>query len=159
MMRLHKKFPDLKKVPMLALRSGKYRYSGRGAEQAAVSKYVQAASSAGLCFFSLITGDMRFDERLSAATGWEVAPADYMTVGHRVLTLRQRYNVREGIKPSAVSISDRVLGNPPQEKGPLAGVTIDLEAMRGDYYGALGWDAETGVPTQGCLELLGMANL
>jgi aldehyde:ferredoxin oxidoreductase len=154
MMRLHRKFPDLKKVPMLAPRSSKYRYSGKGAQQAAVSKYVQAASSAGLCFFSIITGDMRFDERLSAATGWEVTPEDYMTVGHRVLTLRQSYNVREGIKPSAVPISDRVLGNPPQEKGPLAGVTIDLETMKRDYYSALGWDAETGIPTRQCLESL-----
>ncbi len=79
-----------------------------------------------------------------------------MTVGHRVLTLRQSYNVREGIKPSAVPISDRVLGNPPQEKGPLAGVTIDLETMKRDYYSAMTWNAETGIPEQECLESLGI---
>jgi aldehyde:ferredoxin oxidoreductase len=65
-------------------------------------------------------------------------------------------NVREGIKLSAVAISDRVLGNPPQQKGPLAGVTIDLETMKRDYYSALTWDAETGVPTQEWLESLGI---
>jgi aldehyde:ferredoxin oxidoreductase len=49
-----------------------------------------------------------------------------------------------------------MLGKPPQEKGPLAGVTIDLETLKGEFYSALGWDARTGVPSPECLESLGI---
>ena len=156
MMRLDKRFPELKKPAQLTLRRSKYRYSGKGEIQAAVSRYFQASSSAGLCMFSLITGEIPLDQSLSAATGWDVTPRDCLTIVHRILTLSQCYNVREGVSHKSVTVPDRVLGKPAQETGPLAGVTIDLETMRRDFYSALGWDTKTGIPTQACLESLGI---
>jgi len=156
MMRLDKKFPELRKPAMLTRKKNKYDPTGKGVIQAAVSANVQAASSAGLCFFSLITGDIAYDKSLSAVTGWNITPQDCLTIGRRISTLRQCYNVREGVKPNAVSVSDRALGKPPQDKGPAAGVTVDLEGMRQEFYRALGWDADTGVPTPECLKSLGI---
>ncbi len=156
MMRLDKQFPEFKTPAALTLKRNKYRYSGKGETQALVTKYMQAASSAGLCMFSLITGETTLDRTLSAATGWEVTPKDCLTIGHRVTTLRQCYNVREGVSPSAVSVPNRVLGDPPQQKGPAAGVTIDADTMRRDFYRALGWNVETGVPSEECLRSLGI---
>jgi aldehyde:ferredoxin oxidoreductase len=156
MMRFDKKFPELGKAGQLTLKKSKYKYSGKGAAQAAVSEYFQAASSAGLCMFSMITGGLPLDELLRAVAGWDVTPRDCLTIGHRILTLRQCYNVREGVSPGSIKLPDRMLGKPPQDKGPLAGVTIDLETLKGDFYGALGWDPNSGAPSRECLESLGI---
>jgi aldehyde:ferredoxin oxidoreductase len=117
---------------------------------------MHAGSSAGLCFFCMITGGIPVYESLSAVTGWDIARQDFAVTGHRILTLRQCYNVREGIEPGSVRVPDRILGNPPLEKGPLAGVTVDLETLRREFYSALGWDDRTGVPTEECLQSLGI---
>jgi len=156
MMRLDKKFPELGKATQLTLKKSKYKYSGKGASQAAVSEYFQAASSAGLCMFSLLTGGIPLDESLREVTGWELTPRDCLTIGHRILTLRQCYNVREGVRPGSITLPQRMLGKPPQDKGPLAGVTIDIETLKGEFYSALGWDTNTGVPSRECLESLGI---
>jgi len=156
MMRLDKTFPELKKPSQLILKKSKYRYSGKGARQAAVSEYIQAGSSAGICFFCMITGGIPVYESLNVVTGWDVGPADFLTIGHRILTLRQCYNVREGVSPGSVRVPDRARGEPPLERGPLAGVTVDVEAMRAEFYNALRWDPETGVPTEECMRSLGI---
>jgi aldehyde:ferredoxin oxidoreductase len=50
-------------------------------------------------------------------------------------------------------------GHPPQNAGPLAGVTIDVDRLARDYRQAMGWNAETGDPTKETLEKLGLAEL
>jgi aldehyde:ferredoxin oxidoreductase len=50
-------------------------------------------------------------------------------------------------------------GRPPQTEGPLAGVTIDVDSLAQDYRRAMGWDADTAVPTKETLEKLGLSEL
>ena len=48
----------------------------------------------------------------------------------------------------------RIVGKPPQEEGPLAGVTSDIEAQVYWNLGALDWDRITSKPsTKKLLEL------
>jgi aldehyde:ferredoxin oxidoreductase len=43
--------------------------------------------------------------------------------------------------------------------GPTAGVTIDIDTLVKEYYEAMGWDVETGVPARERLEKLGLSEL
>ena len=67
--------------------------------------------------------------------------------------------MREGVDPRSVRLPDRILGKPPLKRGPLAGVTLDNEAMIEDYYRHLQWDPATGRPTKERLKELGLADV
>ncbi len=154
LMKISGKFRDLKPYPLLSLKSKRYRYDGRGVEHAATSKYMQALSSAGLCMFGVLTGELPLEEYLSAATGWQITADDWMTVGHRVQTVRQLFNAREDVGPSTLQLPERVLET--QDAGPFKKAFLDVEAMKKGYYRALDWDEQTGVPNQQCLKALGI---
>ena len=69
-----------------------------------------------------------------------------LATGARIQTLRQSFNIREGIQPANVRLPGRMAGRPPLAAGPLAGVTIDVDSLARDYRTAMGWDAHTGCP-------------
>jgi len=50
-------------------------------------------------------------------------------------------------------------GLPPQEEGPLAGITIDIDSLAHGYRKAMGWDPHSGVPADATLEKLGLRAL
>jgi aldehyde:ferredoxin oxidoreductase len=85
--------------------------------------------------------------------------AEALTAGARIQTLRQSFNIREGIRAGDIRLPDRMTGHPPQAEGPLAGVTIDVDHLAQEFRQAMGWDAETGAPTKETLEKLGLAEL
>jgi aldehyde:ferredoxin oxidoreductase len=58
--------------------------------------------------------------------------AEALTAGARIQTLRQCFNLREGIAAEGVRLPDRMTGRPPQNAGPLAGVTIDVDSLARD---------------------------
>jgi aldehyde:ferredoxin oxidoreductase len=70
-------------------------------------------------------------------------------------TIRDAFNLREGFRRKDFKISNRLVGKPPMEKGPLAGITVDNELMADNFYRAMGWDVETGVPSKEFLEEVG----
>ena len=137
----------------------KYRASLDQAKQAAAcSKYMNVVNGCGLCMFGTFLGIKRtptFDW-LNAATGWGKTPEDYMAVGQRIQTLKQAFNDKHGIDPRSNKLSDRALGRPPQAQGANKGRTINMEKMMSDYWGEMGWDPETGIPTAGTLEKHGI---
>ena len=49
----------------------------------------------------------------------------------------------------------RLVGEPAQKEGPVAGVTIDHQALAKNFFAAMDWDAETGKPSRQSLEALG----
>jgi aldehyde:ferredoxin oxidoreductase len=120
------------------------------------SCFKMVIDGAGGCWFAASLGvqHWRVFDWLNAATGWEKTPDDYMEIGRRIQTLRQMFNVKHGIDPMSFKISDRMRGKPPLEKGPLAGITLDLERAIQKYWEVFGWDAETGVPTRETAEKL-----
>jgi aldehyde:ferredoxin oxidoreductase len=113
------------------------------------SCYKMVTDGVGGCWFAAALGIQHWQvfNWLNAATGWDKTPDDYMEIGKQIQTLRQRFNVKHGIDPMRFKIVDRISGHPPLKKGPLAGKTFDIEKMMKKYWEVIGWDGETGVPS------------
>jgi aldehyde:ferredoxin oxidoreductase len=138
----------------------RYQYTGKGPMSATASRYLQVGNCAGVCVMPfMFFGNYPLIELLNAVTGWDMDVAEALTAGARIQTLRQSFNVREGITAGDVRLPDRMAGRPPLDEGPLAGVTIDVESLARDYREAMGWDPGTGVPARETLEALGLADL
>jgi aldehyde:ferredoxin oxidoreductase len=109
--------------------------------------YQQAFVNCGICLFALSSGtDFPLVDFIRAATGWDFTVADAIDAGKRSLSLQQAFNIREGVNPESVILPSRI-GNPPT-MGPFAGTKIDFDALRRSYYKAMGWDADTGKPSE-----------
>jgi len=138
----------------------RYAYTGKGPMSATASRYLQVGNCAGVCVMPfMFFGNYPLIELLNAVTGWGIDLAEALTAGARIQTLRQSFNIREGIRAGDIRLPDRMTGHPPQAEGPLAGVTIDVDHLAQEFRQAMGWDAETGAPTKETLEKLGLAEL
>ena len=82
-----------------------------------------------------------------------------LVTGARIQALRKCFNVREGITAADQKLPPRMMGNPPKDEGPLKGVSVDMETLAQEYHKAMGWDAETGTPTDATVEALGLKDL
>lgn len=125
-----------------------------------------AVQAAGVCSFTSFlqgAGDdtPQFSDFINAVTGWTLNPADLVTIGDRIATMRQIFNIREGFTPSDFTYPDRVLGIPPLQSGPLAGVTVkeQVTKMVSEYYQSLDWNLKTGKPSTQKLIDLGLADI
>jgi len=109
------------------------------------AEYFLFYSSAGLCTYAAIL-DTTYPlvEFICAVTGWDFTASEVLTAGHRIATLRQCFNVREGLKPEDLRLPDRV--RRPTTMGPFADVTVDFDAALATYYAAMGWNLKTGKP-------------
>jgi aldehyde:ferredoxin oxidoreductase len=133
----------------------------KGIHSAGCSLAKMVIDGAGLCNFGLMLGVDRFPmfEYLNAATGWHKSPDEYMEIGRRVQTLRQLFNLRQGIEPAALTLPGKTVGDPPLQQGALKGRKLDVYAWRKYYWQALGWDPETGHPLAETLDRLGLITM
>jgi aldehyde:ferredoxin oxidoreductase len=114
-------------------------------------------NAAGLCWFGYLTYPVEsLPEQLSAATGWEFALEDLDPIGERIATVRHLFNLREGLNPLLRRVPKRMVGEPPQKTGPLAGVTVDYHRQIREYLEAVGWNPRTTVPSAEALRALGL---
>jgi len=135
----------------------RYTYTGKGPASATASNYLQVGGSAGVCLMPLMFfGNYPLVEFFNAVTGWDLDVEEVLTTGARIQTLRHCFNIREGIRPSDIKLPKRMLGRPPQQEGPLAGVTIDVDSLARDYRQTMGWDPDSGKPEKTTLEKLGL---
>jgi aldehyde:ferredoxin oxidoreductase len=117
--------------------------------------YWHLLSSAGLC--SLYS---QFDtpptvDLLRPVTGWDIDWAEGLEIGRRILTLRQAFNAREGVKPSDFRLPKRFEDH--LMAGPAAAAPVPpFEQLREVYYAAMGWDPETGAPLEETMVSLGL---
>ncbi len=150
MYRLWDKIKDLPEIPKKFTKDSKYVANEDKAQSAVATSLIkQVLDGAGGCFFALTMNVTRFPifEYLNAATGWDKTPEAYMELGRNIQTLKQMFNVRQGIDPWSLKLSDRAYGLKPQDEGPNKGRTLNIEKMMKDYWRAIGWNPETGVPT------------
>jgi len=73
--------------------------------------------------------------------------------------MRHVFNLREGINPLDLPVHPRIVGVPPQDKGPLAGITADVKAQDHWNLGALDWDIKTTKPSKKKLLELGLDDI
>jgi aldehyde:ferredoxin oxidoreductase len=110
----------------------------------------------GLCHF----GRWPENEELmvgvfNAVTGWNFTWQDMQKTGERIVNIRHCFNLREGIVELKWPVPPRLIGNPPQTDGPLAGVTADIAAQVYWGMGYLDWDRFTTKPSKAKLLSLG----
>ncbi len=124
----------------------------------ALACYKQVIDGSGGCLFGALAGISNWPlfQWLNAATGWQKSSDEYMEIGRRIQTMRQMFNLREGIEPMSFKMPDRISGNPPLQEGPLKGKTVPVEAMMRLYWKHFGWDEDSGIPKRETLERLGL---
>ena len=127
----------------------------------ASSCYKELTDGVGGCFFAMTLGvhHWKLFEWLNAATGWQKTPDEYMEIGKRIQTLRQMFNIKQGVDPMSFTMNSRMAGEPPLKSGPNKGKTLPIKEMMSMHWKTYGWDENTGIPTQTTLSALGLETL
>jgi len=148
-------FPGLELPPL-----DKYTYTGKGKYETILKNQVHMVNCSGMCLFGwLCLPWSELCDALSAVTGWPFSQEELYKTGERVATLRQAFNVREGIAPKDFKLPQRAKGEPPLKEGPVANVTVPVDDLVKDYYQAMDWNPETGKPGKKKLEELGLGDV
>ena len=115
-------------------------------------------NATGLCMigFGFGSGPAKLVDFLNAITGQSLTLADVIKAGERIGTLRHVFNLREGISELNWTPHPRIIGDPPQKEGPLAGVTADIEHQIYWCLGAMDWNKNTTKPSKQKLIELGL---
>lgn len=122
----------------------------------AISCYKELTDGVGGCLFAMVTGinHWKLFEWVNAATGWNKTPDEMMEIGKNIQTMRQLFNIKQGIDPMSFKMSPRMAGEPPLKEGPNKGKTVPIEEMMHLHWKAYGWDEKTGTPTKELIEAL-----
>ncbi len=136
-------------------------FAGRGEARKIGNNFHQAVVCTGTCLFVYwaFPSVDPIAEFMQAVTGWEVTNDELLEAGERISNLRQAFNVREGLNPLQFKVPERVLGQPPKQEGPLAGVTIDEDTMIKEYLASVDWDLKTAKPSKKKLQELGLEDV
>jgi aldehyde:ferredoxin oxidoreductase len=118
-------------------------------------------NASGLCMigFGFGAGPAKLVDFLNAVTGLNYTLGDVLKIGERIANMRHLFNLREGINELNWTPHPRIIGNPPQKEGPLAGVTADMEHQIYWCLGALNWNKNTTKPSKQKLLELGMVDI
>ena len=136
-------------------------FSGRGQVYKRGSNFQHSLMCSGMCLFVYMALP-RVDviaEFMSSVTGWDLTIDELVETGERIANIRQAFNIREGINPLQYEIPGRVLGKPPQNVGPLTGITVDEDTLVKEYLTAMDWDLETAKPSKEKLKELGLEDV
>jgi len=93
---------------------------------------------------------------LKTVTGWDRSAEELLKNGERIANMRHVFTLREGDNPLERFVHPRIPGRPPQKEGPIAGVSMNMEAQAYWNLGALDWDMETTKPSRNKLLELGL---
>lgn len=110
--------------------------------------YYEVFVSCGMCAFTMSAcHQFPLAEIIAAATGWDFTASQLLQAGARIQSLRQAFNIREGIRHQSFEFPER-LRIPPAFEGPMRGPykEYNYQALRDSYFHALGWNPETGEP-------------
>lgn len=133
-------------------------FDKKGPMYAIGSKFHALFNAAGMCALYTVGSSVPLAELIAGVTGWDFGWEEGLRTGHRILTLRQAFNAREGLTPDRFRLPRRI-----QEEllkvGPCAGVRIDFETLRNSYFEAMGWDIRSGRPYPDTLRSLGLEEL
>jgi aldehyde:ferredoxin oxidoreductase len=114
------------------------------------SGYHQLLNASGLCsLYTVATTPPPIADLIAGACGWEFGWEEAMTVGRRILTLRQAFNAREGLTPDKFELPKRISST----------TKTDHASLRNGYYSQMKWDIQSGKPSKECLAELGLEGL
>lgn len=104
----------------------------------------------GVCLFASITLAVKGESwtgLYNAATASDLSFEEMMKCSERVLNLERLFNQREGFDKKDDTLPLRLLQEPAAD-GIGKGQTIEIEGMLKEFYEDMGWDLETGRPTE-----------
>lgn len=110
------------------------------------SGFHQVMCSSGLCMFSTSMGEYPFIDIINAFTGWDIDAEELIKTGLRIQNLRQAFTVREGVNIATNTLPGRSIGDPPFEKGPNEGITVDYKEFYRKFCDLVGWNPKNGYP-------------
>lgn len=114
------------------------------------SGYHQLLNAAGMCsLYTVATTPPPVADLIAGAGGWDFSWKEAVTVGRRILTLRQAFNAREGLTPDKFEMPKRI----------TATAKTDYAALRNGYFSEMKWDPQSGKPSRECLAELGLSEL
>lgn len=125
------------------------------------TNFMHVIQSLGVCIFvywALPDIDVQMSA-IKTVTGWDVTFDELFLTGERINNMRHLFNLREGLNPLHFVYPDRIAGRPPQEEGPLKGISLNEEMIFGDYLKAMGWDPVTTMPGKKKLKELGLLDI
>ncbi|MBN2299389.1 MAG: aldehyde ferredoxin oxidoreductase family protein [Deltaproteobacteria bacterium] len=156
---LWSKIPSLPRVKPISTKNSRYRVTDEQIIQAAaLSRFINVVNGSGMCLMGVSMGISRIPvfEWLNAVTGWSKDPEEYMLIGERIQTIKQAFNIKHGIEPRDMKISDRALGLPKLQEGPNKGRSVDIDLFMSKYWDYFGWDPQTGKPTHETMNRLNL---
>jgi len=96
----------------------------------------QSLNSLGFCYFVILQQKYPLTGLINAATGWDIDMEEIITTGLRIQTLRQAFNLREGVDTLKNKLPERALA---------------FDDYLEDYQGVIeemGWNPDNGYPTK-----------
>lgn len=134
----------------------KYNYNNTGELDLKLTANTEIMNVSSLCYMGgMFMPPEAQNEYIEAITGMKFDDEISFITGLRILNMRHAFNLREGINPNDLTISDRAIGKPPLKEGPLADVTIDIDLLAKNFFTEANWDYETGKPSLDILRKLG----
>ncbi len=97
-------------------------------------------------------------EIVRALTGWSYTVHEAVQLGERIATLGRVFNLREGLTKADDTLPKRMFTG--TQRGALKNGGIDPAKMQEAikmFYGVMGWNEETGIPTRAKLGELGVS--
>lgn len=123
--------------------------------------YYSLLDTLAMCMFVWGPGNLftyrETEDAVRYATGWESSLWELMKVGERKTNMMRQVNARRGFTRKHDVLPARVFE--PLTGGPSKDARVEestFTAMLDQYYGVMGWDLETGNPSQGKLMELGL---
>ena len=134
----------------------KYNFDDTGKADADGLLEWELTDASGVCGFgNFLLAPWIAIKMVNAITGFNYTQEQMNQFAYRSFTIRHAFNLREGYRRKDFKISDRAVGKPPLQAGPLKDITVDNEKLADNFYGYLGWDIETSVPPRSFLEEIG----
>ena len=137
----------------------------RGSLAALANRMINVTDSVGQCkwntvFLNVGIGIELQAAALSAGLGRDISVDDIIDTASKIAAQERAFAVREGLTRNQDTLPKKLInyqmpGTWPEDKVDLEG----LERMKNEYYAAMDWDVETGVPTRKTLETLGLADV
>jgi aldehyde:ferredoxin oxidoreductase len=106
--------------------------------------------------FSTLFGPYPFIDLIKKLTGWNISLDELIKTGLRIQTLRQSFNIIEGINIMENRLPGRITGHPPDKIGPTKDITVEYEKFFKGYCREMGWNPENGYPLKETLKDLNL---
>ena len=137
----------------------------RGELAALANRMISITDSVGQCkwntvFLNVGIGIELQAEALSTGIGRKITVDHLFDTASRIATQERAFAVREGLTREQDTLPKKLInyqmpGTWPEDKVDLE----DLERMKNEYYAAMAWDVESGVPTRETLAALGLSDV